>query len=269
MRTVLILALFVATITVVPATAAAAGICLAGVDPVTGTATVRVCSEVPSGGGGQDGGTGTPTNPPPIYCSANNARVLPRSERIVYDVGCVADMGGGGLVDIPTVPVIVDLGSAIDLVALMDEATAQVEPGPPTVETSPPIGRTAVVHIPVWFWITDPWQPVSASATASIPLVSVTVTVTATPRQLTFAPGLGDPVTCDGPGVAWQPGLEDDATDCLATYPTTVGSPFAATATVDWILTWAIDGVNRGPFTTRAPSTTWEIPVTEIQALEQ
>ena len=75
--------------------------------------------------------------------------------------------------------------------ALVDEATAQVEPGPPTVETSPPIGRTAVVHIPVWFWTTDPWQPVSASATASIPLVSVTVTVTATPRQLTFAPGLG------------------------------------------------------------------------------
>jgi hypothetical protein len=233
---------------------------------------VGLCSGLPGSGGGIDdgdnggGGGGTP---PPIYCSTDRARVLPRSERIVYDVNCVADLGGGGLVDIPTVPVIVDLGSAIDLVALVDEATAQVEPGPPTVETSPPIGRTAVVHIPVWFWTTDPWQPVSASATASIPLVSVTVTVTATPRQLTFDPGLGDPVTCDGPGIPWQPGIEDDATDCLAAYPTTIGSPFAAVATVDWVLSWSLDGVNRGPFTTRAPSTTWEIPVTEIQALEQ
>lgn len=207
--------------------------------------------------------------PPPIYCSTTDAQLLPRAEVIVYDVSCVADMGGGVLVDIPTTPVSVDLGSAIDLVALVDEATAQVEPGPPTVETSPPIGRTAVVHIPVWLWSTDPWEPVSASATALIPLVTATVTVTATPRTLTFAPGLGDPVVCDGPGLRWEPGLEDDATDCLATYPTTIGSPFGATATVDWVLTWSLNGVDRGPFTTRAPSTDWEIPVTEIQALEQ
>ncbi|MBT8228009.1 MAG: hypothetical protein HKP61_13390 [Dactylosporangium sp.] len=108
-----------------------------------------------------------------------------------------------------------------------------------------------ILYIPTWLWVDSvSWVP--QSATASVPGLSVTAT--ATPTRVVFATGDGNSVTCDGPGTAWQSGMDplSASPTCGYTYP--APGAYTLTATVTWTVTWAGGGTSGtvDPLTTSA-----------------
>ena len=112
----------------------------------------------------------------------------------------------------------------------------------PDVVTSPPAGRPQLVGVATWFRVDTAWQPVSATAT----LGAVSATVTATPTQVVFDPGDGSaPITCTGPGPAFDAAQPDATSDCAHTYQrrTPDGTTLDLTATITYDVAWtATDG---------------------------
>ena len=97
------------------------------------------------------------------------------------------------------------------------QARASIGISPPTIRTSPEAGGRLYVRVPTWLWVDGGWwHAYQATASAG----RVTATVTATPVTATWGLGDGAVVSCSGPGVAWRPGLPEDATDCAHTYTT-------------------------------------------------
>lgn len=115
----------------------------------------------------------------------------------------------------------------------------------PKLSTQVSPAGTQLVRLPSWWWTAPAsWQV--QSATAAVPGISVTAT--ATPYRAVWDAGDGsDPVTCTGPGTAWQGG------DALASSPTcghtyqrssasASGGAFTLRATIFWRITWAGGG---------------------------
>src|SRR5262249_29612394 len=96
-------------------------------------------------------------------------------------------------------------------------AKSSVVIGAPGIQTSPDETSRLVVQIPTWLWIDGGWWR-GYEATASAGRVSATIT--AAPVSATWDLGEGSSLHCDGPGIAWRPGLREDATDCSFTYTT-------------------------------------------------
>jgi len=113
-------------------------------------------------------------------------------------------------------------------------------------DTAPPPGSDGLVGLPEWFWIpATSWHPLTVTVTAG----PVWATVTATPSGLSFDPGTGAaPVTCQGPGFAYNPALPaaDQHTDCSYTYvqPSTgrPGNAYSASVSVVWQIVWTGSG---------------------------
>jgi hypothetical protein len=112
--------------------------------------------------------------------------------------------------------------------------------------TAPPRGKDGLVGLPEWFWIPGAsWRPRNVTVSAG----PVWASVTAAPVSLTFDPGAGiGPVSCAGPGTAYNPGRPAAAqhTDCFYIYlqPST-GQPddaYQASVTVTWRVTWTGSG---------------------------
>jgi len=103
---------------------------------------------------------------------------------------------------------------------------------------APPIAQ--LVNAPTWLWLQPPWQSVSATG----PAAGATVATIAQPTAVVFNMGNGDLVTCNGPGVPYNPRLPDSAqqTNCSYTYrkssASQPGDSFRVTATVYWQETW-------------------------------
>lgn len=112
----------------------------------------------------------------------------------------------------------------------------------PDVRTSPPAGRPQLVGVATWFRVDTAWQTFSATAT----LGGVSATVTATPTQVVWDPGDGSaPITCDGPGTAFDPARPGAVSDCSHIYRrrTASGAEHALTATITYDVAWtATDG---------------------------
>jgi len=90
-----------------------------------------------------------------------------------------------------------------------------------------------LTQLPVWLWVpAESWVPLTGSA--SIPELGLTITATATPVNTNWitGPGPDDTFTCEA-GTPWEPGLDDDATDCSATF----GDTTPADTTVDLTVT--------------------------------
>jgi len=111
----------------------------------------------------------------------------------------------------------------------------------PVIRSSPAQAALQLTNLPTWLWI-NPAEWVPESKTATVPGESVTAT--ATPVSVTWHPGDGSTVTCQGAGTPYtsadNPGSASP--DCGHTYTTSSagqpGGAFQATATITWDVTW-------------------------------
>jgi hypothetical protein len=123
--------------------------------------------------------------------------------------------------------------------------------------TAPPRGKDGLVGMPEWFWIPDAdWHP----STVTVRAGPVWAIVTATPSGLTFDPGGGlAPVSCEGPGTAYDPTQPAQAqrTSCSYTYEQPSfgqrGNAYQASVTVAWRISWTGSGGQGGVLTTALP----------------
>ncbi|MFP5370477.1 MAG: hypothetical protein ACLGI3_06980 [Actinomycetes bacterium] len=154
---------------------------------------------------------------------------------------------------------------------LAQEAASDTPLPVPTVGLSPAPPIRQLVNLPVFLWIDrGQWVPQTASASAG----GVTSTVTATPKRVVWDMGNGESVSCDGPGVAYVPGVPDERqpSDCRYTYPrSSARAPnetFTVTTTLEWDVSWvAVGAPGGGDLGTARRSTTTAVQVGEIQVL--
>jgi hypothetical protein len=128
-----------------------------------------------------------------------------------------------------------------------------------------------LVRIPTLFAVpAAQWAPLSAQA--QIP--GLTVTATATPGRLVFRPGEpdGNTVTCVGPGLIVRSAEEFPATlpPCSYQYEhasSIAGGTFAATLTIEWIITWTSSTGAGGTLVPANTTVGVAVPVREVQAI--
>lgn len=162
---------------------------------------------------------------------------------------------------------IIPEGGAVDVEALAEEALASVSIPGPAIRTSPELDRI-YVRVPTWLWVEGTWwHGYQATASAG----RVTATVTATPRSSSWTLGDGSTVRCDGPGIAWHPGLPEDATSCAHTYTTSSagrpGDTFSLSAAVQLDVSWTSNIGQGGTLPAISRTSTQPIVVGEIQAV--
>jgi len=125
---------------------------------------------------------------------------------------------------------------------LMLEAYGELRVPSLSPATAPPRGLDGLVGLPEWFWIpAASWHPLSVTVRAG----AVWATVTATPVGLTFEPGAGiSPVTCQGPGTAYDPAEPADSQHSGCSYiylqPSAglPGSVYQASVSITWRVNW-------------------------------
>ncbi|GAB4054822.1 hypothetical protein [Catellatospora paridis] len=151
---------------------------------------------------------------------------------------------------------------------VIDRALARLRPPAPVVGLSPRPPVQALVGVPTWLWV-EPvsWQPRSATASAG----GLSITATATPVRVTWLPGDGTRLVCDGPGTAWT-GADTPlgSPACQHTYQrasvNAPGGSMPLSATVTWNVTWAGSGMS-GTAGTLTTTTTIAVRVAEVQGL--
>ena len=133
--------------------------------------------------------------------------------------------------------------------ALAQQALGYTPMPLPGMGMNPPANREQLVNLTTFLWIDQAqWRPVSASASAG----GVTVVATAVPDRVVWDMGNGESVTCNGPGVPYDPSKSDDdqPDPCRYLYRrSSAGQPkntFTVTATVSWRVTWTASGVAAG-----------------------
>jgi hypothetical protein len=138
--------------------------------------------------------------------------------------------------------------------------------------TAPPRGHRGLVGLPEWFWIAArSWHARTVTVTAG----PVWAAVTAAPVGLTFRPGPGlSPVSCNGPGLAYNPHVPSTGqhTNCSYTYlrPSTgqPGNAYPAAVTVTWLVTWRGSGGAGGVLDAALPiSVGITVPIAQGEAL--
>jgi hypothetical protein len=161
-------------------------------------------------------------------------------------------------------------GPAVDPEVLAEQASAQLNPNPPSIELSPKTDVNQIVRLPTWMWVTN-WEP--DSATASVPGVSATVT--ATPASVTWDMGNGDQVVCAGPGTPFDFSRpeEEQSTDCSYTYrrssTSQPGRVYQVSATMSYDVSWSASGApGGGALPAVSSTTTFPVRVLEIHAVE-
>jgi hypothetical protein len=150
------------------------------------------------------------------------------------------------------------------------EAARELPLTHPRPATSPAIGTDHLVGLSTWLWL-EPGSWDTLTATASVPGLSATAT--ATPTVVRWDMGDGTTVTCEGPGVPYDPNLDAAAqsTDCSHTYQhVSADQPdgaYAATVTVDWAISWSATNGEGGTLPGTSRGTTFPVTVAERQAV--
>jgi len=163
---------------------------------------------------------------------------------------------------------IIPEGGLVDPAALAQQALQSVQIAPPVIRTSPEESGRLYVQIPTWLWIDSSWwQPYTATAQAG----RVWSTVTARPVSVTWGTGDGGSEVCRGPGVAWSPGVDEDASNCTHTYrrssASADGGTFDLSATVRLEITWTSNAPFGGTLPAITRTSTLDVEVGEIQAI--
>ena len=137
----------------------------------------------------------------------------------------------------------------------------------PAIGMSPPPGQGAVVNVPVWLWVkSDAWAPTAATATID----GLTVLTTANPERVVWRLSNGDEVTCEGPGVPYDPARPEAEQHSDCTYLFEEAGTFTVTATVEWRARWTVAvGAGGGDLGVVRRSSSTTIQVSEIQALNR
>jgi hypothetical protein len=135
-----------------------------------------------------------------------------------------------------------------------------------------------LVHLAIWWWVApESWRALSQQTTAG----PVWATVTATPVASRWDPGDGSPpVSCAGPGVAYDPTLplDSQASSCAFTYArSSAGQPqagpnpndrfFPVTVTVIWRVDWQGSAGTAGVLPALTTTSTFPLPVAQRQTL--
>ncbi|HTT50485.1 MAG TPA: hypothetical protein VMH35_03675 [Streptosporangiaceae bacterium] len=142
-------------------------------------------------------------------------------------------------------------------------------PGP-VIRSSPAQNALQLTNLPTWLWI-NPAEWVPESKTATVPGESVTAT--ATPVSVTWHPGDGSAVTCQGAGTPYSSADNPAAAspDCGHTYTSSSagqpGGAFQATATITWDVTWQGPGGAGGALAPLFTTAVAAFRVAESQAL--
>ena len=230
-------------------------------------------------GGGNGGGGGSAAPPPLPDCASVGAATQ-----------CTFTFGGpstGGLwtfnpppgTPAPNAPPVPNAPPPSIVLALNAFGQLQMPPPKPSRYPTGILKESGhpytVVNANTWFW-TDPatFQPVSKTVTAG----AVWGRATATPVSLTFTPGDdGHPVTCKGPGTAWQPNDQTwlppaNPQGCSYQYPNSslgVGGDdqVTATYTITWTVTWAGSDGTGGAFNGMQTQTASRFAVAEAQTV--
>ena len=139
----------------------------------------------------------------------------------------------------------------------------------PVIRASPAQNALQLTNLPTWLWISPAeWAP--ESKTATVPGESVT----ATPVPVTWHPGDGSTVTCQGAGTPYTSGHNPGSAspDCGHTYTTSsAGQPdgaFQASATITWDVTWQGAGGAGGVLPPLFTTAVAAFRVAESQALD-
>jgi hypothetical protein len=140
----------------------------------------------------------------------------------------------------------------------------------PAVSVNPPLPGGAVVNYPTWLWVDGAsWRTITATASVD----GLSVTATATPQSVVWTMGDGGSVTCNGPGTPYdaaKPATEQRS-DCTHSFTRSSasqpGQAFTATASMQWVTTWQASDGTSGSLGTVTRSSTFSLPVREIQAV--
>ncbi len=148
------------------------------------------------------------------------------------------------------------------LTMMIEMARATINIPLPAIATSPPVGGTQLVGLPVWFWSNTHY---ARSVTASIPGLSATLT--ATPGDLVIDMGDGTTLTCPSGGIRYDPALShrDQSTDCSGPYDR--HGQFTTTATVVWALTWTASNGQSGTLPPVVRRSTTVLNIQQAQAV--
>jgi hypothetical protein len=157
---------------------------------------------------------------------------------------------------------------------LLDAVARQLADGMalahPVPATSPGIGVDQIVGLPTWLWIDDAaWRPQVVQAR----LAGFEIAVTAAPARVEWALGEDEAarVTCGGPGTPWDPaGGDGQRTDCSYVYQFVPEAPavtYPASATLVWDVSYTLNGQAGGDLGENATATTFDLRVTERQAV--
>jgi hypothetical protein len=157
-----------------------------------------------------------------------------------------------------------------DLAALARQAYDDVPLTFPEPMTSPAIDIEQITGLPTWLWI-DPggWQTLRARAE----LAGFWVEVVAEPQRVQWDLGDGEQITCDGPGTPYDPSVADgdQSTDCSHVYQNVSvdqpGGQYAASATIEWSVTWQASTGATGVLADASRTTTFGMTVSERQAV--
>lgn len=145
----------------------------------------------------------------------------------------------------------------------------------PRITTAPPIETSAVVNLPVWLWTETGgtvWPEEELHQFAEASEVGQRVDAYARPLRIDWEMGDDqDPVTCQGPGTAWEPTMDFlRPGECHHTYRrasrSQPGGVFEITAMTTWHLWWDINGDFDGELELQVGSTA-TLQVNEIQVL--
>ena len=131
--------------------------------------------------------------------------------------------------------------AAVNPALVGQQAVSKLVMASPAIEMAPPAGAPQLVTVPAWLWLgAGGWQDLSATATTG----PVTATATATPTKVVWDMGDGQSVTCDGPGVAYNPGAPNASTSCSHAWSRP--GDYQVTATVYWQVGWTATGAPGG-----------------------
>lgn len=163
---------------------------------------------------------------------------------------------------------LVPQGGPVDPRALAVEALASAPISVPPMATSPSDDRL-YTQVRTWLWVDEAWwQTYTATANAG----RVSSTVTAVPVRAEWDAGDGGGTTCNGPGVAWQRGMRDDATYCSYVYRRSSAGEDGATYTlavaVIFEVSWTSNTGQAGSLAPITRAASRQVEVGEVQALE-
>ncbi len=168
-----------------------------------------------------------------------------------------------------TIRIVPEGGPPVTVAGLMQQALDQLDPPEPELAITPELLH--FTQLQSWLAIDPAYWTLDRDETARAGRVFVTAF--ATPFQSVWDMGDGEgSVTCIGDPIVWQPGLDDDATDCGYTYRTSSAGAardsYDITATVHFEVTIDTNAPgNHGPFTDLERETVLPVQVGEIQAV--